>query len=380
MGALTVGIERFAIAAATAAAMAGACLPDGHWKQRGPAVPANLADGWEIATPASVGLDEAALATIHEELLREDRNFGTLGFLVVKNGKLVFETYVQTAEDRDRVHHIQSATKSVTALVLGIARQDGLFPDLDAPIADFLPATVFEGLDPRKRAITLNHLLTMRSGISFANDVYAVEMLVDRPADPLRYILAKPLYASPGQEFRYRDADPQLLSYVVQHVTSRTEQALAHERLLAPLGITGYRWDSMPGGATTGGFGLYLHPRDFARIGKLMLDCFRGRSAIVPGHWCAEATAERIPPEKARAPDAPVRAVRRGYGYYFWTLPDYRAFAAWGHGGQFLLMVPEAELVLVQVALPDTDYLHGGWLEDFVELTAPLFTSAGAAR
>ena len=376
MGAVTVRCGSLALTAA----FLGGCLPDGHWKARHSTQPEQLDDGWKTATPESVGLDPTVLASIHADLLREDRHFGTLGFLVVKSSKLVFETYLQTPEDRERAHHIQSVTKSVTSMVFGIARKDGLFPDLDAPISAFLPASVFEGLDPRKRGITLDHLLTMRSGIAFSNDVFFVEMLVDRPADPLRYILEKPLYATPGEQYRYRDADPMLLSYVLQYATGMPESEFAGRRLLAPLGIGDYHWEAAPDGATLGGVGLRLRPRELAKIGQLMLECVQGSNQIVESAWCAEAIKQRIPPERARAPDAPIRAVPRGYGYYFWTLPDHNALAAWGHGGQYILVVPAHDLVLIQIAMPDSDYLHGGWLEDFVELTEALFCPGCSAR
>lgn len=344
------------------------CLPDGHWKERGPTRPAELDDGWSIASPESVGLDVEVLRHIHDELLREDANFGTLGFLVVKNDQLVFETYVQDAADRDRLHHLQSMTKSVTSLAFGMAHDDGTFPDLDAPIQDFLPAAQLAGLDPRVKRITLEQLLTMRSGIDTDNDTYFVELLVDRPKNPLRYILSKGLFAEPGKRFRYRDADPQILAYVMEAALGERERAFVNERLLDPLGITEFYWEAMPDGATIGGTSLYLKPRDVARLGQLALECVKGTSDLISEEYCLDAVTTHVPPGQTLG-----KRLRRGYGYYFWTLPDYDAFAAWGHGGQFFLVVPDQDLVLVQVALPDTDYLNGGWLEDFVELTRPLF-------
>jgi CubicO group peptidase (beta-lactamase class C family) len=345
---------------------ASGCLPDAAFKHRHATEPERLDDGWQTATPASVGLSRRALEEIHAELLREDAYFGTLGFLVVKDGRLVFETYLRDPSDRDHVHALQSATKSVTSIAFGIARGEGLFPDLDAPLASILPEAFFDR-DRDKRSITLEHLLTMRSGIDFHNDVFSIELLVDRPSDPLDYILDKSLFAEPGERFDYRDADPQLLGYALQHETKLRQEDFVRDRLLEPLDIEDYYWEAAPDGTTLAPYGLHLKPRDFAKLGQMLLEsCTLGDDSVLPSSWCNTATATHVEPEDAG------RGEPRGYGYYFWTLPEDGAFAAWGHGGQFLLVVPSAQLVLVQIALPDAE-LHGSQLMDFVELTAPLF-------
>jgi CubicO group peptidase (beta-lactamase class C family) len=345
-----------------------ACLPDADYKQRGPTEPEQLNDGWEISTPEAEGLDPEVLARIHDELLREDRSFGTLGMLVIKNGKLVWETYLRRQSDRDHIHHIQSVTKSVTSLAFGLARDEGLFSDLDARLGDLMPDKL-SGLDRRKRDITLEHLLTMRSGIDFDNDVFSVEILVDKPRDPLRYILEKPLYANPGQAYRYRDADPQLIAYLIERESGRHESDLVAERIFQPLGIRDYYWEHGPDGATQGAHALHLRPRDLAKIGQLMLDGCRWQDEqIVSAEWCTLATRAHIAPEQTGHVQEPF-----GFGYYFWVLTERGAFASWGHGGQFLLVVPDQDLLMVQVARPDSDDLHGSELEDFVELTSPLW-------
>ncbi len=347
-----------------------ACLPDGTLKHRGPVVPEQLDDGWEIATPASVGLDQAALAQLHEQLLREDRSFGTLAVLIVKDGKLVWETYLRSLADRDHYHHLQSSTKSVTSLAFGAARGAGFFPDLQATLGQLLPDAV-RGLDPRKAHITLEQLLTMRSGIAFDNDVFSVEMWVNKPRDPLRYILQKPMYADPGERFYYRDADPQLLGYVMQAALGMHEEQWVRKQIFEPLGITDYYWESGPDGVTMAAHGLHLRPRDFAKLGQLLLEgCAWHGTQLVPQAWCDAATSAHVPPK-----DTQIQGGEQlGYGYYFWVLTGDGAFSTWGHGGQFVLVVPAKQMVLVQVALPDTSGdLNGTSLPDFVELTAPLW-------
>ena len=357
-----------ALALAVMVASAG-CWLDQPYKHRNTTVPEQLADGWTVSTPESVGIDPTVLAAIHDEILREDRYFGILGLLVVKDGRLVFETYTRSVDDRDLKHALQSATKSVTSLVLGAARDRGAVPELDTTLCSIV-ADACAGIEPAKLEITLDHLLTMRSGIEFDNSTFSLEIMVDRPSDPLRYILQKPMYASPGEQFYYRDADPQLVSYALQRLTGRTLESLGAEYLFAPLGITDWFWDSVPGGASTGAFALHLRPRDFAKLGQMMLDGGRWDGAqVVSSEWCSLATTPHADTGEG-GPDNP-----RSYGYYFWIPTTPVSFAFWGHGGQFVLVVPGKNLVLVQVALPDTsgDDLHGGMPEDFIGLTRPLW-------
>lgn len=354
--------------------MAAGCLPDGDMKHRTTVVPEALDDGWTIDTPENVDLDPVALAELHDALLREDRSFGTLAVLIVKQGKLVWETYLRSPADRDHYHHLQSTTKSVTSLGFGAARGAGYFPDLDADLAQFLPDAV-AGLDSRKGQITLQQLLTMRSGLDFDNDVFSVEMWVDHPADPIGHILNKPMYADPGERFYYRDADPQLLGYVMQSQLGMSEEQWVRAHLFEPMGIDDYFWEAGPDGVSMAAHGLHLRPRDLAKLGQFLLDgCVWNGEQLVPAAWCQQATQTHIPPAQTVQTAMQDRSEPLGYGYYFWTLPNDNAYSTWGHGGQFALVVPDKEMVLVQVALPDTSGdLHGTGLPDFIALTAPLW-------
>jgi len=354
------------LAALAALAANFGCLFDKDFKHRGPTTPQPLADGWDIATPESVGLDPQALAAIHDELLKPERFVGALGFLVAKDGKLVFETYLRTPADRDRVHHMQSTTKSVTSILFGIARDQGWAPALDATLCSVVPDKCI-GLEPRKQTITFDNLLTMRSGLTFDNSVFSIEMWVDKPADPIRHILDKPLYADPGTTFRYRDADPQLVGYAMQRLSGRNEESVAVEALFGPLGISDYYWDQGALGESMAAHGLHLRPRDLAKIGQLMADGGTWKGApVISSEWHALSTTNHVAP-----PDHP----RFGYGYYWWIVPEANGYSTWGHGGQYAFVIPGKRLVLTLVSMPDTDpdALQGGMLEEFVDLTRPLW-------
>jgi CubicO group peptidase (beta-lactamase class C family) len=342
------------------------CILDDPLKHDLGVVPEPLGDGWIIATPDSVGLSPEALSRIHAVLLREDRFVGTLGMLVVKDGKLVWETYLRSPADRDRVHHVQSVTKSVTALDFGAARDRGYFPSLSQSTGELFPDEV-AGLDPVKATITVRQLLTMTSGLQFDNVDFDLEMYTFHHADPLRYILEKPMYAAPGERFSYRNADPQLVSYALQRVTGSTEQALADAWLFGPLGIQDYYWQAdEDDGATVAGNGLHLKARDLAKFGQLLLD--RGQwqgQTVVSSAWLDEMTTSQILSDFLDEDGQPIP-----YGYYWYVVPG--GFAAWGNGGQYLLVDPARQLVIVQIALPDTAGLDGSTLPEFLALVSEL--------
>lgn len=345
-----------------------ACLPDARYKHRLTTVPERLNDGWEIDTPASVGLDPRALSDIHDELLREDRHRGALGMLVVKDGKIVWETYLRSPHDRDIHHHIQSVTKSVTSLAFGIARDQGYFSSLDATLSELIPEEL-TGKARDKGKIRLIDLLTMRSGIDLDNRYFSIEMWVDKPKRPLHHILAKPLYDPPGERFYYRDADPQVVGYLLQKAVARTEQRFVDELLFSPLGIRDYLWERGADGVSMAPHGLHIKARDLAKIGQLMAEGgLHQERTLVSKSWCEESTRTHVP-----SGNRGTKHDELGYGYYWWTLPGTDMFSGWGHGGQYVLVSPERRLVLVRIAMPDTgEDLHGTQLEHFVELVKPL--------
>jgi len=348
-----------------AALLCCACCFDAPFKHRLPTEPARLGDGWEIAAPRDVGLDDSTLAALHEQLLREDRDQGATAVLIAKNGKLVWETYLHTTADRDRVHHVQSITKSITSVVFGIARDQGLFGTLDERLDALFPEEM-AGFPGPKQEIRLRDVLTMRSGLDFENQQFSMEMWVGNPPDPLRHILGKPLYASPGERFRYRDVDPQLIGFALQRRAGVTEEELARQTLFEPLGITEWYWGAGSTGVSMGAHGLHLKPRDLLRIGQLVLDGGEhGGVQRVSRAWLLESTAAQVDTPYFDG-DGNVRP----YGYYWWLVPGI-GYAASGHGGQYVLVVPRLSMVIVQLGMPDAA-VEGDELNAFVELVRPL--------
>jgi CubicO group peptidase (beta-lactamase class C family) len=342
------------------------CAKDAPFKFTDSTIPEQLNDGWLVASPEDVNISREALNRVYDAFLSEDKYFNAKSLLVIKNGKLVFETYCHSPQDRDRYGHVASVTKSITSLVFGIVRSEGYFPSLDQTLYSILPDKFTS--DEKKRSITIRQLLTMTSGISFDNDVFAMEIHGNKPDDPIKHILEKPMYAAPGEQFYYRDCDPYLIGYAIQQVTGKSEEKWAKERLFDPLGIQEYYWFTDHKGTTTGPYGLHLKPRDMAKIGQLVLDhgSWRGIQ-IVDSTWISVST------QKQAGTDARTEPHVYDYGYYWWILPKWKAFTAWGHGGNYIFISPETQMVIVMSSMPDVeDGAVGTVLEDFENLILPL--------
>lgn len=341
-----------------------ACVPDGRFKHPGTAAPEQLSDGWAVATPAEVGIAAESLDKAYDVVTDENRYLNALSLLVVRHGKLVFETYVRSESDRDRRHPIQSAAKCITSLATGVAMKHGLPANVDTAIYAFFPEK-FDTVTA-KRSITLRHLLTMRSGLDFPNSKFAIEVFTGRNIDELACILGKPLFAEPGAEYVYRDCDPHLVSCVIQRATSQTEEELMRDNIFTPLGITDYYWEKTREGYTHGPTSLHLRPRDMARLGQLVLQRgeWRGEQ-LVDTAWIDTSTS----PRTTLPPDYPPEL---GYGYYWWILPSLNGFTAEGHGGQFICVIPDKDLVIAMTSLSFAGPEAGTDAIEFSELIGPI--------
>jgi CubicO group peptidase (beta-lactamase class C family) len=298
--------------------------------------PVELDDGWEISTPEDEGLGADAIDTVFRRFYSEDLYPAVHSLLIVRNGRLVAEAYCRDRNERSLFHNIQSATKSVTSILIGIAIDKGLIQSVNQTVYEFLPE-YFDN-DIRKREITLHHVLTMETGLDFDNDVHTAK-LYNSGGSSLEYVLHKPLIFSPGTDWNYGDGNPQLLSGVIQKVTGMSEEEFAVENLFDPLGIDVFQWEKHADGLTFGAFGLWLRPRDMAKIGKMMVQngMWDGEQ-IISARWVAESTG--------------LQTSHHTYGYYWYPWEDRGTFYAEGHGGQLIYVVPEHQLVVVVTADP----------------------------
>jgi CubicO group peptidase (beta-lactamase class C family) len=244
---------------------------------------------------------------------------------------------------------IRSATKSITALLVGIAIDQGLIPSVDSAVVELLPEYAAQlSADPRKARMRVVDLLTMRSGLDcddWNRDSPGHEDRMYRQRDWLAFWASTPMRDEPGERFSYCTGNVVALGRILANVSGRPASELARTHLFAPLGITEARWETWNRGrdVDTGGH-LHLHPRSLARIGRLLLDGGKvdGR-VVVSERWLATMTAEHS--------EVPGRQQR--YGYLWWIhrtsgpdLPATRLWMAWGNGGNYLIVMPELEAVV----------------------------------
>jgi CubicO group peptidase (beta-lactamase class C family) len=327
---------------------------------------------WPISTPEEQGMDSHLLEKMFDFIAQDGKNIHSL--LIVRNGKLVVEAYFDPYDPGTK-HQLASASKSVTAILVGIALQDGILRDLDQKIEEFFPEAG-ESRDPRKKEITLEHLLTMTAGLRWHEtdrsylDVRNSLVQMTRQRDWVRYILNQPMAAKPGEKFNYNSGASHLLSAILQKQTGLTAAQYAERKLFAPLGITDYAWEMDPEGNTVGGWGLMLTPRDMAKLGYLFLRSGRWEGEqVVPASWVSESTRKQV--EVVSSSDFRYRLWQRlyrlfgreaairtySYGYHWW-IPDFGGYAARGHGGQEIFVILNMDLVIVFTSgLPRADLM-----------------------
>jgi CubicO group peptidase (beta-lactamase class C family) len=295
-------------------------------------------NGWKISTPEQQGMDSAKLKIAVEFI--QERLPDAYSLLVVKNGYLVFEKYFRKGSP-DRIAVIHSVTKSFTSALIGIALDKGYLESVDQRLFDFFPEYVTDDLDWRKQEIRLKHLLTMSAGLKW-ND-WGPELwdwVVS--LDWGEYTLQPPQDDYPGNVFNYNSSLSHLLSIILEKSTKISTLEFADQHLFKPLGIRQRHWDNDPQGYYTGGFGLSLTARDLAKLGFLYLNngYWDGQS-IVSEQWVQASTRHRWYAHRVYGPT--------GYGYQWWVkeVDGFHSYRAWGRRGQFVVVVPKLDLVVV---------------------------------
>lgn len=258
--------------------------------------------------------------------------------VVLHRGELVAERYYRDRRPTD-LSNLHSITKSVVATLTGIALRDGRL-DLSTRIVDVLDLDVN---DVRKREITVEHLLTMTSGLD-AETPHDIDEIADRGESWLQGPLAAPLRSAPGATFAYNNGAVHMLAAVVARAAGVPLAKFAEDRLFTRLGIDEFRWPADPEGNPLGYGHLELRPRDLLRLGQLYLG--RGELADVVLLDPSFVDAATTPSSNGGFPEG------RPYGYLWWIArgDGYEGFFGGGYAGQYLTVVPDVDLVVVTTA------------------------------
>ena len=308
--------------------------------------------------------------------------------LVSHRGELLFERYYNGIR-RDRPANIKSASKSVISALVGISLDRLLIPGVHTPIGDYFPELAGDQ-DARKREITVEHLLTMRSGLEGTSNRNYGAWVTSR--NWVRHALARPMFAAPGAEMEYSTGNTHLLSAILTKAAGKTTRQFANEVLGEPLGFTLAQWPRDPQGIYFGGNDMLMTPRQMLAFGELYLNEGRvGGRQIVSRRWvrqsCEGRARNRRPGNPAFDQNGSVDPLRdRQYGYGWWVheIGDYETCFAWGYGGQYIFVLPELDLVLVATSSSDVSGERRGHrraLFDILErlVVAPMVSGGGSA-
>ncbi|ETX12023.1 hypothetical protein OCH239_18585 [Roseivivax halodurans JCM 10272] len=321
-----------------------------------PGPPPAAAEEWSTASPEEAGFasdfDARLDAALDDEVLD-----GLHAVLVVRGGRLVYERYL-TGDDEiwgrrkqgvafgpDSLHDVRSNTKSVVSLLYGIALGDDTVPPPEAPVLDHFPEYADLAQDPARRAITMQHVLSMTMGTEWDEDIpYSdpanSEIAMNRASDSLRFVLDRPLQAQPGEAWTYNGGATAIAAALIARRNGGDLAAFARERLFEPLGIERIEWITDYYGVPYAASGLRLRPRDSAKIGQLVLQkgVWEGQQ-VVPADWIEASTSVHTP-----------GGYGCDYGYFWWLCQlgtGHRMIEASGNGGQEVLILPELDLVMV---------------------------------
>lgn len=264
--------------------------------------------------------------------------------LVSSNGNLVLERYFRGTR-AGTLANIKSASKSVMSALVGVAIRQGILRDVSEPIAPHFRAELAPSADPRTRSITVEHLLTMQTGLeSTSSRNYGAWV---RSPNWVRYALRRPLIADPGTRMEYSTGNSHVLSALLTRVTKQSTWQFAQQSLARPLGFSLARWPQDPQGIYFGGNDMLMTPRQMVRVGELYLNGGRtGDRMLFPEGWVDRSF---VPRGRSRWGDD------REYGYGWWIreLAGRPAYYAWGYGGQFIFVIPSTQMVIVTTSDPN---------------------------
>lgn len=306
--------------------------------------PVTYSDGWPVSTPEAESIDSLALEAVYRDFHSNEDHWQVRSLLVFRNGKLVAESYTKDANDLTTPRAVWSCTKQVTGMLTGIALDKSLITSLDDKMSDYLP--VVQNY-PDKQNITLFNLLTMKSGIDFSNDGLSGQtskLLRQIPDNSVEYILDLPMSSAPGEVFDYNDGNPHLMSGVLQAVSGKKTDEWAKEVLFDKLEIKNLKWERYRDGVTFGGFGIMTTPRELAKFGEVVLENGKWQgSYIVDSAYISMMTS--IYEEKA---------FDRSFGLFWWIDKERDIKIMSGHGGQYVFIVPDKNLIVTITSEPNT--------------------------
>ncbi|KZK79070.1 6-aminohexanoate-dimer hydrolase [Pseudovibrio sp. W64] len=315
------------------------------------ALPTLRKDGWPVGEAASEGIDTKVIKTIVERFVNNPKFKWQHSFILIKNNKVLVEEYFYDYTI-DSLNDLRSANKSITSILVGIPFQQGFISSVDDPISMYLPEYKELFADaPRKAVITIEHMLTMQSGLD-ANDWDRSSpgnenRIYKSDGDWIRKLFALQMITEPGPTFSYSSIGEIALRQAMVNASGTPLDEFAQKYLFKPLNIKNYQWTHRLINRSDVPYRVQLTSRDFAKLGQLYLNqgIWEG-DQIVSSDWVKASTTKH-------ATTTDKRLGFPGYGYLWWKhdfwVEDelFEGFQAQGNGGQFLFVFPRLNSIIV---------------------------------
>ena len=290
----------------------------------------------ERSTPEEQGVPSKALIALFDSLhLMPQTDIHSM--IVMRHGKIVGEFY--PAPFAPEYQHTQySSSKTLVSMAVGLAVDENRLRLTDR-VAAFFPEYLPDTVSARLASMTVRDLLTMTSGIK---PDWAMR---SKGREWIRTFLGKPVVNKPGEVFAYDSMVTYMLSAIVQKVTGMKVLDYLKLRLFNPMNISVVNWEESPEGVNTGGWGLHIQSESLAKVGQMWLDggVWNGEQ-LISRRWITQMSTRQ-----ANGGDY-------GYGLQTWMCAYPSAVRADGALGQYVIVVPEKDVVIV---LTEASFTNG---------------------
>lgn len=309
---------------------------------------------WEFSNAASEGLNAELLNAGYSAAA----NTGFIySIVIIRNSRLASEKYFQE-RGPSSYQTIRSVSKSFLSALYGIAVNKGILT-LDKKLVDYFPEYKQFITDLRVNNVTIDQLIKMRAGFKGDQEFY---FTFTNSSDWVKTILSSQLSFDPGSRMQYSTAGTHLLSAILSRAAGKSTFDFAKENFFEPCGIDVRNWIKDPQGNYFGGNDIYLTTRDMAVLGLIYTN--NGKldgKQIVPESWVANSLVTYS--GSSTIPWGNLNKV--GYGYLWWLgeVNGYKVFMALGHGGQFVLCVPQLNLIVAVQSYPNSDWTTADFQE-----------------
>jgi len=302
---------------------------------------------WEKSTPEQQGFNPQVL----DSAFIQANNEGFVdALLVIRNGYLVAEQYYN-GYNENTPHNVMSVSKSFLSAIAGLALHNGFIDSLGEKMLDYFPEYIYTGIDQRKYDITIEHLLTMRMGIaSESENNYAVFFEIQNSPNWIKATIEYPLSFNPGERMRYNTFQTHLLSAILTKATNQNTRDFATAYLFDEMHVDVDDWLQDPQGYYFGGSDMFFTPREMAVLGYLYLNNGRlNDKQIVPEEWVQLTLSSS---SNFTHPNQWGDLKNYNYGYLWWLgeIGGHEIFMALGYGGQFVVVFPDLNLIVVSTS------------------------------